>query len=288
MNAFEESYRENISALLDGELSETEARALLACVETSDEPRAIFQAFSALEGALPDAFPEAPDTLHEHILSGVRRAASQQTSRSPRQEAEPPRRNRRRQASLRRYRTAAIAAACLVVVITGAALSGRFLRMGRSDAGSGASADTATMSLPGAGIKIADVPADASGREDGVAMDTTAAEEEADLEAPAPGDDTAHDTSGAENAALRLEGLTSFMVFTDSETYEGAYAVEAVDEFFKSGPSDKVLNLSVAFPEGDAYNVQLWYRGGKAVCSVNEDGLEVRSLEDILAYFRAG
>lgn len=285
MSEHEETYQKNISALLDGELSELEARALLACVEASPEPRAVFEAFSAVKDALPDAFPEVPDGLHEHILSGVRRAASQQAS--PNRETNAPRQTKRR-AAIRRYRAAAIAAACLAVVVTGAALSGRFFRMGRSGgAADTAASDTMTISLPGAGIKVADVPVDVSGMEDGVTMDTTAAEEEADLEAPVPGDDTAHDTSGAENAAHRLEGLSSFMVFTDSETYEGAYAVEAVDEFFKSGPSDKVLNLSVAFPEGDVYNVQLWYRGGKAVCSVNEDGLEVRSLEEILAYFRS-
>lgn len=285
MSGFEDTYRENISALLDGELSESEARALLACVETSDEPRAVFQAFSALEGALPDAFPEAPDTLHEHILSGVRRAASRQTSHGRGQEADTPRKTAKwRRAPLRRYRAAAVAAACLVVIITGAALSGRFFRMGRSDAdsGSGSASDAMTMSLPGGGIKVADAPADASGMEDGVAMDTTAAEEEADLEAPAS------DAPSAEDAAHRLAGLTSFSVLAGGETYEGAYAVEAVDGFFESGPSDETLTLFVAFPEGDAYNVQLWYRGGKAVCSVNEDGVEVRSLEEILAYFRAG
>ena len=63
-------------------------------------------------------------------------------------------------------------------------------------------------------------------------------------------------------------------------------AAAAVDEFFDAGPSDKVLILSVAFPGEDAYSVQLWYRDGKAVCSFNEDGIEVRSLDDLLAYFR--
>ena len=81
MSEQDETFQENISALLDGELSEQKARALRACIETSEEPRAVFEAFSAVEGALPDAFPEVPAGLHEHILSGVRAAASRQTPR---------------------------------------------------------------------------------------------------------------------------------------------------------------------------------------------------------------
>ena len=87
MSEHEETYQENISALLDGELSEQEARALRACIETSEDPRAVFQAFSAVEAALPDAFPEVPAGLHEHIISGVRQAASQQAPGRPRRSA---------------------------------------------------------------------------------------------------------------------------------------------------------------------------------------------------------
>ena len=155
MSEHDETFQENISALLDGELSEQKARAMRASVETSEEPRAVFQAFSALEDALPGAFPEAPAGLHEHILSGVRAAASRQTPR----ETNTPRQNKRRILP-RRIRVAVIAAACLVIVITGAAaLSGRFFRMCRS----GAAADTAIASFSGSSQA-----ADAGGNADGV------------------------------------------------------------------------------------------------------------------------
>ena len=272
MSEYDETFQENISALLDGELSEQKARALRACIETSEEPRAIFEAFSAVERALPDAFPEVPAGLHEHILSGVRAAASRQTPR----ETNTPRQNKRR-VSPRRLQTALIAAACLVLVITGAAaLSGRFFRMGRSGSG----ADTASASLSGSSQA-----ADAGGVENGVAFDTTAAEEEAEKEGPTA-DGAPADTAAAEDAVQRLDGIASFAVFVDNESYEGANAVAVVDEFFDAGPTDRVLNLSIAFSGEAVYSVQLWYRGGKAVCSLNEDGIEVESLEDLLAYFR--
>ena len=272
MSEYDETFQENISALLDGELSEQKARALRACIETSEEPRAVFQAFSAVERALPDAFPGVPAGLHEHILSGVRAAGPRQTPRETNVPRQPGRR-----VSPRRLQTALIAAACLVLVITGAAaLSGRFFRMGRSGAGSNAAADTLSGSSQAA---------DAGGVEEGAAFDTTAAEEETEKEAPAE-DAAAADAPAAKDARERLEGRASFVVFVDNESYEGVDAVAVVDEFFDSEPTDKVLNLSIAFSGEAAYSVQLWYRGGKAVCSLNEDGTEVRSLEEILAYFR--
>ena len=264
-----EAYQEYFSAGLDGELSEEETQALRVHVENCPDCRAVCAAFTFVENALPDAFPEVPAGLHEHILSGVRQAASRQTPH----ETNTPRRNKP-QLSPRRIRSAVIAAACLVLVITGAALSGRFLRMGRSGGSSSASLSNSSQA------------ADAGGMEDGVAFDTTAAQEEMEKEAPEVAEDTAADEVPAENAAQRLEGVASFAVFMDDESREGADAVAVVDEFFDSGPTDKVLNLSVVFSGEAAYSVQLWYRGGKAVCSLNEDGIEVRSLEDILAYFR--
>ena len=172
---------------------------------------------------------------------------------------------------------ALIAAACLVIVITGVALSGRFLRMGRSGGGSNAAADSLSGSSQAA---------DAGGMEDGVSFDTTAAEEEMDEEDLEAAEDTSADSAGVKDTAQRLEGITSFAVFADNESCEGADAVAVVDKFFSSGPTDKVLNLSITFSGEAAYSVQLWYRGGKAVCSLNEDGSEVASLEDILAYFQ--
>ena len=273
MSEHDETFQEDISALLDGELSEQKARALRASIETSEEPRAIFEAFSAVERALPDAFPEVPAGLHEHILSGVRQAASRQAPR----ETNTPRQTGRR-ASSRRFRTALIAAACLVLVITGAAtLSGRFFRMGRSGAG----ADTASASLSGSSQA-----ADAGGVENGVAFDTTAAEEEMEKEGPTA-DGAPADTPTAEDAVQRLEGIASFAVFVGSETYEGADAVAVVDAFFDSEPTNRNLNLFITtLPEGETHSVQLWYRGEKVVCSLNEDGVEVNSLDELLAHFR--
>lgn len=270
-----EAYQEYFSAMLDGELSEEAAQALRVHVENCPDCRAACTAFTFIENALPDAFPEVPAGLHEHILGGVRQAVSRQTPR----ETNTPRQTGRR-SSLRRIRAAVIAAACLVLVITGAAaLSGRFFRMGRSDGGSNASLSGSSQA------------ADAGGVENGVAFDTTAeTEEETADEAPAagaPAADAPAGTSAAEDAAQRLEGIASFAVLADGETYEGADAVAAVDEFFDAGPGDQVLNLSITtLPDGEMQSVLLWYRGGKAVCSLNEDGVEVGSLEELLAYFR--
>ena len=276
MSEHDETYQENISALLDGELSEQKARALRACIETSEEPRAVFEAFSAIEDVMPDAFPEVPAGLHEHILSGVRAAASRQTPR----ETNTPRQTGRR-VSPRRLQTALIAAACLVLVITGAAaLSGRFFRMGRS----GAAADTASASFSGSS-QAADAGGNTDGAETGAAFDATAAEEESADEAPAA--DAPADKSAAEDAVQRLEGIASFAVLVGSETYEGADAVAVVDAFFDSEPTNRSRNLFITtLPEGETHSVQLWYRGEKAMCSLNEDGVEVNSLDELLAHFR--
>lgn len=267
-----EAYQEYFSAMLDGELSEEETQALRLHVENCPDCRAACAAFTFIENAMPGAFPEVPAGLHEHILSGVREAASRQTPR----ETNAPRQTGRR-LSPRRLQTALIAAACLVLVITGAAaLSGRFFRMGRS----GAAADTASAPLSGSSQA-----ADAGGMEDGVAFDTTAAEEETAVEGPTA--DAPADKATAEDAVQRLEGIASFAVLVDSETYEGADAVAVVDEFFDSGPTNRSLNLFIAtLPEGETHSVQLWYRGEKAVCSLNEDGVEVDSLDELLSHFR--
>ena len=169
------------------------------------------------------------------------------------------------------------AAACLVLIITGAALSGRFFRMGRSSntsaSGSSQAADTGGAYIMHEGTTT-----------------TEAAEEEAgtgEVPADVPAEDgTAFDTAANEDAADRLAGFASFTVLAGGETYEGEDAAAVVDEFFDSGPSDEVLTLTVVFPEGDEYSVQLWHRGETAVCSINEDGVAVRSLDDLLAYFR--
>ena len=280
MSEHDETYQENISALLDGELSEQKARALRACIEAGEEPRAVFQAFSAIEDAMPGAFPEVPAGLHEHILSGVRQAASRQTPR----ETNTTRQTGRRLLP-RRLQTALIAAACLVIVITGAAaLSGRLFRMGRS----GAAVDTESQTLSGS-AQAAD-----AGRayitHEGAAPNDAGEEETAvegpTADAPEAGAGAAFDTTAEEDIRDRLVGFVSFTVLAGGETYEGEDAAAVVDDFFAAGPSDGILTLTAVFPDGDSYSVQLWYRGEKAVCSFNEDGIEVRSLDDLLAYFR--
>ena len=281
-----EAYQEYVSAMLDGELSEEETRALRIHMENCPDCRAVSAAFTFIENALPGAFPEAPAGLHEHILSGVREAGPRRAPHSRRhelsrqQETDAPRQTKRR-ISPRNLRAAIVAAACLALVVTGAALSGRFLRMGRA----GGAADTAAVSQSSGAAMTADAGGGTNGAESGAAFD--AAETEEEMADEAPGADGAPAGAFAvEDAYDRLEGFESFTVLMDDETYEGEDAVEVVDEFFESGPTDKVLNLSVAFPGEEAYGVQLWYRGGKAVCSLNEDGVEVESLEDLLAYFR--
>ena len=281
MSEYDEIWQENISALLDGELSEQQTRAMRAAVETGEEPRAVFAAFSALENALPDAFPEVPAGLHEHILSGVRAAASRQTSH----ETNAPRRTGRR-LSPRRLRAAVIAAACLALIITGVSLSGRFFRMGRS--GSGAAYDTASVTQTSDSAGAADAGGGAYILHEGAATTEAAEEEEYEgptADAPAAADDTAFD-SAAGKVSDPSEGFASLTVLADGRTYEGEDAAAVVDDFFDDGPSDKRLLLTVTFPDGGVYSVQLWYRGDMAVCILNEDGVEVESLEEILAYFR--
>lgn len=66
-----EHYRELISALIDGEVSESENAEIRAHIESCPECRAMFDAFTAVSDSLSE-LEELPDGVHESIMRGVR------------------------------------------------------------------------------------------------------------------------------------------------------------------------------------------------------------------------
>lgn len=95
-----EKYREMISAMLDGELDAADSERLIEHMSSCAGCRETYELFSAVSGQSVWELPDAPEGLHEHIMSGVRSHAVQ----------------RRRQANIRRLRPWAATAACLVLI----------------------------------------------------------------------------------------------------------------------------------------------------------------------------
>lgn len=94
-----EKIQEMISAMLDGELSEKEKRAIEEHIADCPECAAMYADFAALSTELTESFAEVPATLHDRIMKGVR------TSPKP---------GKPLLITLRPYMSAA---ACLVVII---------------------------------------------------------------------------------------------------------------------------------------------------------------------------
>ena len=110
-----EKHQEQISALLDGELTDAERAEVEAHIAVCGECRAMYEAFAAVSGALDAA--ELPDTLHSGIMEKVNAAAKAKKA----------------QQKIVRLRPILATAACLVVVVgTVFALKGNLPGMGRA------------------------------------------------------------------------------------------------------------------------------------------------------------
>lgn len=90
--------QEKISALVDGEISESEKAEIEAHIEVCGECRAVFEAFTAVSEALCQQ-EEIPEGLHEKIMGGIK--AEEKKKKAPWKKIIP-------------------LAACLVLVIFGA------------------------------------------------------------------------------------------------------------------------------------------------------------------------
>lgn len=113
-----EKYMEMISAMLDGELDHAGSEQLIAHMSSCAQCRELYELLSAVTGSEVWELPEAPEGLHEHIMSGVKSAAAEQKKRS----------------RVIRLRPLAMTAACLVL-IAGIVLGvPRFFRTGNSSA----------------------------------------------------------------------------------------------------------------------------------------------------------
>jgi len=100
-----ERYQELICCLIDGELTRDERKALMAHIALCPECRASYEVFSAVSDAVASDLVDVPESLHENIMSGVRRRALF---------------NRNKRAASRRVKGLIAAAACFAVVLISA------------------------------------------------------------------------------------------------------------------------------------------------------------------------
>lgn len=122
-----EEYQELIGMMLDGELQEADRAAVEAHIAACDDCRAMYEAFSAIGGALE--LEEVSDTCHAAIMKRVEIAVKA----------------KRTQGTLIRLRHCMAAAACLVVAVgTVFALSNTLLPR-RNDASAPAGGDARMM-----------------------------------------------------------------------------------------------------------------------------------------------
>lgn len=124
------SNQELISRLLDEELTESEKAALAEHLAGCRECSALYQAFSAVSGAIQEDLEEPPEALHENIMAELRRGEIKKKNRLSRP-----------------VRAALATAACAVLVIAAAAGVLPNLRMGRTAASYTMSADSAASAV---------------------------------------------------------------------------------------------------------------------------------------------
>lgn len=76
--------QELISRLLDGDLDAAEQAALAEHLAVCPECKALYEAFSAVSGALEEQQEEPPERLHENVMAAVRRDAMGKRNRRAR------------------------------------------------------------------------------------------------------------------------------------------------------------------------------------------------------------
>ena len=76
--------QEWISRMLDEELNAEEQAALAKHLETCPDCRALYEAFSAVSGALREDLEEPPESLRENVMAEIRREEIRKKNRRPR------------------------------------------------------------------------------------------------------------------------------------------------------------------------------------------------------------
>ena len=135
-----EQVQEQISRLLDGDLSPQEQAAVQEHIAGCAECAALYEAFSAVSDAIGQDLEEAPDSLRETVMAEIRREEI-----------------RRRNQSLRPWRRVLTAAACLVLLVglgyglsplRGAKAASQSANVSMSAASAGSFAESRDRSLP--------------------------------------------------------------------------------------------------------------------------------------------
>ena len=205
-----EKYQELISAMLDGELTDAERAEVEAHVRDCDECRAMYEAFSAVSGAM-DAV-DVPDTLHSGIMDKVNAAAKAKKTHG----------------TIVRLRPVLATAACLAVIVgTVFALKGNLGGMKNADTAAPAAAEAPMMMMTNTATAAGADAQKLKGTADGAEVYFTEAAECASPEAPAP--EASCDACAAEESeakplpslCLRIETIYDSGAFTATVTKSG-------------------------------------------------------------------
>ena len=295
-------YQEMISSLMDGELSESERKALEAHMSGCSDCRSLYTAFLAVSEAVSGEVPPAPAGLHEKIMTGVKQGVKK------------PKRS-----LMVRLRPYAAAAACLVVIVAGVlVLRQSGARMSKSaDSSSAESASTTSTEAKSAvsGSAIPETAADSSvAVEYTVAGDTEEPAEKAENEQAQPDfgvNAVEAEAGGAEeeygNAATESpepivldavscvltttvdgETVTETLNATDTRVWLSTLILSGDKYADQVDPSVISYTMDITRESGEVYTLYLYYgEGEQLLCTRNEDGseaIEVSTLQDFAAY----
>jgi hypothetical protein len=239
-----EQYREEISALLDGELPEAESVQLRAHIAACPECRQVYDAFAALHGGLSTLEP-APDTLAKSVMRQIRKPKTL------------------------RWQRYLAAAACLVLVCAGAAklLGGPFFGGGSSASTMGAIHERADSAVSQAAPAAAE-----SAEEKLYATEAPAAAAPADP-LPAP---TAEAGSGETRMSVCAAANGAATLGADSALADLAVDTEAGIPEVPGRAPDRTAEL----PEGC---LEIWDEGETMVCRLGDWVFVPADPADILA-----
>lgn len=249
------TYREMISSMLDGELSDTQKSELEAHMAVCAECRAVYDAFLSISNAVSEP-PEVPAQLHDAIMSSLRRTAKMKG----------------RTERLRRLRPYLAAAACFVLVLAGA-LTLRQDRAAKTAPTATESAIDVMGTQPAASSPTAS--AKAAGYEGKAVAETAlepAAEENAPAEFPAP----AAETKEAENIPF-AKAEASF-------TADSLYAADSND----AETDDKSAPVPAPVPTPVPEPIEIDLTGSVIQAETNGSVIvEALSREDTLLFLTA-
>lgn len=277
-----EKFIEQISSLVDGELGEDEARALLDHIDACESCKTVYDSFRFIASALSDELAEAPEHLAASVMEKIRE--------TPRIEKKRP------NAKILFLRYGAVAA-CLALVLLGASRLSLF-RMGASAPKAAAGATDAQQysvmiepaPQPAAPPPAAtEAPAPAQEPEDGAYQDSN----DAVFTAGVGGEEESQNKLTGENqgplmmlpppkSAERAVAQTLSAAQAEAFIAELLVKNSAADaELPESGPE---LILTGEFVEGEAFTVYVYDVGSKPLAIVNYNGSNMLFTGDIEPY----